>query len=69
MSPSRSLTAGAYVLLRIALALFAFVTLFHPDRNVAVAAAAIVLPLTIISIWRNRKIAAPKGGLRSQPAS
>jgi TRAP-type uncharacterized transport system fused permease subunit len=43
--------------LRILLALAAFVTLFHPSTNVAIAAAAIVLPATLIGIGCHRRIA------------
>ena len=57
------------ILLRVALAVVAFVTLFHPDGNVAVAAAAVVLPATIVGIWRHRLIAPQTGALQSQPAS
>ncbi len=57
------------ILLRATLALFAFVTLFHPDGNVAMAAAAVALPATIYGVWRHRQIAPPKSALQSQPAS
>jgi TRAP transporter 4TM/12TM fusion protein len=55
---------AADVSLRILLALVAFVTLFHPSGNVAVAAAAIVLPATLFGIWRHRHFALPKAGLQ-----
>ncbi|MBI4207084.1 MAG: TRAP transporter permease [Betaproteobacteria bacterium] len=57
------------ILLRVALAFFAFVTMFHPDANVAMAAAAVALPATMVGIWRHRQIAPSKGGLQSQPVS
>jgi TRAP-type uncharacterized transport system fused permease subunit len=57
------------ILWRIALTLFAFVTMFHPDGKMAMAAAAIALPATIVGIWRHRRIAPLKGGLQSQPVS
>ena len=55
--------------LRATLALFAFVTMFHPDGNVAIAAAAFVLPAMIYGVICHRRIAPPKGGLQSQPVS
>jgi TRAP transporter 4TM/12TM fusion protein len=61
--------SAADILLRVALALVAFVTLFHADGNVSMAAAAIALPATMLGIWRHGRIAPPKGGLQSQPAS
>jgi TRAP-type uncharacterized transport system fused permease subunit len=65
----RFLDASAVDLaLRVLLALVACVTLFHPAGNVALAAAVVVLPATIVGIWRHRRIAQPKGALRSQPA-
>jgi TRAP transporter 4TM/12TM fusion protein len=57
------------ILLRVALAVVGFVTLFHPDGNASLAAAAFVLPATVLGIWRHRLIAAPPSGLQTQPAS
>jgi TRAP-type uncharacterized transport system fused permease subunit len=57
------------ILLRVALAVVAFVTLFHPDGNVAVVAAAVVLPATMAGIWRHRLIAPRTGALQSQAVS
>jgi TRAP transporter 4TM/12TM fusion protein len=57
------------ILLRAALAVVAFVTLFHPDGNVAVVAAAVVLPATIVGIWRHRLIAPQTGALQPHPVS
>jgi TRAP transporter 4TM/12TM fusion protein len=55
--------------LRVALAALAFVVMFHPDGNVALAAAALVLPATVYGVVRHRKIAPLKSGLQPQPAS
>jgi TRAP transporter 4TM/12TM fusion protein len=52
--------AAGDLLLRIALALVACVVLFLPDGTLATAAAAIILPATLIGIWRHRKISPPK---------
>jgi TRAP-type uncharacterized transport system fused permease subunit len=57
------------ILLRVALAVVAFVTLFHPDAGAALAAAAVALPATVYGVWRHRKIARPKVRLQPQPAS
>jgi len=54
------------VALRIAVAIAAAATLFHPDDKVALAAAAITLPLVLIGIWRHREIAPPKSALELQ---
>lgn len=56
-------------LLRATLALFAFVTLFHPDNGVATAAGAVTLAATAYGVLRHRRIASPKGALEPQPAS
>ncbi|HEX8013128.1 MAG TPA: TRAP transporter large permease subunit [Casimicrobiaceae bacterium] len=60
---------GGNILLRAMLALFALVTLLHPDASVAAASAAVTLAATIYGVWRHRQIASPKSGLQSQPAS
>ena len=57
------------ILLRVALGVFAFITLFHPDDEMAMAAAAVVLPATIFGVMRHRRIAPPKSELQTQPAS
>ncbi|OGA01007.1 MAG: hypothetical protein A3I00_02700 [Betaproteobacteria bacterium RIFCSPLOWO2_02_FULL_64_12] len=57
------------ILLRVTLAVFALVTLFHPDANVATASAAFALAATIYGVMRHRQIAPPKSVLQSQPAS
>ena len=56
------------ILLRATLALFAFVTMFHPDGNVAMVSAAFALAATIYGVMRHRQIAPPKG-LQAQPVS
>jgi TRAP-type uncharacterized transport system fused permease subunit len=60
--------AAGDMALRVALALVAFIALFHPDGKVAIAAASVVLPVTLIGIWRHRRLADSKIGLQSQPA-
>lgn len=62
------LNRGSNVMLRAALALASFVVMFHPNGDVALGAAAVVLPVTIYGIYRHRRIARPKRGLQSQPA-
>jgi TRAP-type uncharacterized transport system fused permease subunit len=58
---------GANMMLRAALALASFVVMLHPDGNVALAMAVLVLPATVVGVWRHRHIAPPKTGLQSQP--
>jgi TRAP-type uncharacterized transport system fused permease subunit len=55
------------IALRSGLAVFAFVTMFHPDARVATASAAFALAATIFGVMRHRRIAPPKGGLQAQP--
>jgi TRAP-type uncharacterized transport system fused permease subunit len=57
--------AAANVLLGILLAAFSFVVLLHPDNNVAIAAAVVVLPATLLGVWRHRLIAPV--GMELQP--
>ncbi len=57
------------ILLRVMLALFAFVTMFHPDGTMAIAAAAFALPAMVYGVIRHRQIAGPKSGLQAQPVS
>jgi TRAP-type uncharacterized transport system fused permease subunit len=59
---------GGDVMLRGMLALFALVTLLHPDEATATAVGAATLAATLIGIWRHRLIAGPKEGLQVQPA-
>jgi TRAP-type uncharacterized transport system fused permease subunit len=48
------------VLLRSTLAMFSLVCMLHPDQRMSIAAAAVVLPATLIGIWRHRRFGAPK---------
>jgi hypothetical protein len=59
----------ADILLRSLLALVSFVVMFHPNGNVAVAAAVIALPAIVYGVFRHRLIAPPKSGLRPEPTS
>jgi TRAP transporter 4TM/12TM fusion protein len=49
---------GGNVLLRVAIALVAFVVIFHPNDTYAVLAAAILLPATVLGAFRHRLVAA-----------
>ena len=60
---------AADVALRALLAMFAFVTMFHPDANVAMGSAVFALAGTIYGVARHRRIAPPKGVEVLQPAS
>jgi TRAP transporter 4TM/12TM fusion protein len=51
---------GGNILLRAALTLASLIVMFHPDGKVAIAFAALVLPATVVAVWRHRKIAPPK---------
>ena len=57
------------LVLRIALAVFAFITMFHPDDAMAIAAAAFTLPATVYGVIRHGRIGGPKSGLQPQPVS
>jgi TRAP transporter 4TM/12TM fusion protein len=60
---------SANIPLRAALALVSFVVIFHPDDQIALAAAAVVLPVVIFGIMRHRIVAPPKAGeAQPQPA-
>jgi len=59
---------AADILLRVMLAVVAFVTMFHPDGNMAMVAAAITLPATIYGVMRHRRIAPLTGAGELQPA-
>jgi TRAP transporter 4TM/12TM fusion protein len=59
---------AADVALRAALAIIAFVTMFHPDDRVAAATGAFVVAALVAGVWRHRRIAPPKGGFEPQPA-
>jgi TRAP transporter 4TM/12TM fusion protein len=62
---------GANAALRVLLALVSLVVLLHPNNDMALAAAVIVLPATIYGVVRHRRVAPPKSGsgLQSQTAS
>jgi TRAP-type uncharacterized transport system fused permease subunit len=60
---------GVNILVRAALALAAFVVMFHPDINVSIMVAVIVVAATFYGVQRHRQIAPPKGVLLTQPAS
>ncbi len=60
---------GGDIMLRAMLALFSFVTMFHPDDRVAAATGAVVVAALFVGISRHRRIAPPKSGMQSQPAS
>jgi hypothetical protein len=55
------------VIMRAALALATFVVMFHPDGNVSLMVAVIVVPATLFGVIRHRKIAPPKSETQSQP--
>jgi len=59
---------AADIALRALLAVFAFVTMFHPDGNVAMASAVFALAGSIYGVARHRRIAPPRGGGALQPA-
>ena len=46
--------------LRIGLAALSFVVLLHPDDTWALAAAAIVLPVTLFGVWRHANLGGPE---------
>ncbi|MCZ7657962.1 MAG: TRAP transporter fused permease subunit [Xanthobacteraceae bacterium] len=50
---------AADVMLRSLLALFALVAMLHPSDGVALGTALVVLPATLLGIWRHRTVAAP----------
>ena len=62
-------TPAADLALRVALAMVAFVTMFHPDNRAATAAGIIAAVMLVAGIVRHGQIAVPKEGLQSQPAS
>jgi hypothetical protein len=51
---------GADVMLRAAMALVAFVVIFHPNDTYAVLAAASLLPAIVFGVFRHRLVAAPR---------
>jgi len=60
-------TAGN-IPLRIGLAALSFVALLHPNNTWALAAAAIVAPVTLFGVWRHVNLGGPATDLRLQPA-
>jgi hypothetical protein len=62
-----SLNRGSNMILRAALTLASFVVMFHPNTNVSIMVAVIVVPVTFYGVIRHRKIAPPKDELQSQP--
>jgi len=59
-------TRSSNILLRAVLAAASFVMMFHPDTNVSLMMAVIVLPATFYGVIRHRRIAPPKEEI--QPA-
>jgi TRAP transporter 4TM/12TM fusion protein len=51
------------IVLRIALAGIALVTMFHPNQTVSWMVAIPVAAVIVIGIWRHRIVAPPKGGV------
>ncbi len=47
------------IALRLLLAAVSFVVMFHPDQAISIAVAAIVLPATVVGIWRHRLVVPP----------
>jgi TRAP-type uncharacterized transport system fused permease subunit len=51
------------IVLRLALAAIALVTMFHPNETVSWMVAIPVTAVILIGIWRHRIVAPPKGGI------
>jgi TRAP transporter 4TM/12TM fusion protein len=51
---------SADILYKAALALASFVVMFHPDQEVALLVAAVVLPAVIFGVYRHRLISSPE---------
>jgi TRAP transporter 4TM/12TM fusion protein len=51
------------IVLRVALAVIALVTMFHPNETVSWMVAIPVAAVILIGIWRHRIVAPPKGGV------
>jgi TRAP transporter 4TM/12TM fusion protein len=47
------------VALRLLLAAVSFLTMFHPDQTVSIAAAVLLLPAVLVGIWRHRLVVPP----------
>jgi TRAP-type uncharacterized transport system fused permease subunit len=56
------------IMMRAALALVSFVVMFHPNTNVSIMVAVIVVLATFYGVIRHRKIAPPREELQPQPA-
>jgi hypothetical protein len=56
-------------LLRVLLAVVAFVTMFHPDDTLVWTTGFIVLTGVVVGVWRHRQIAPPKPAAESAIAS
>lgn len=59
----------ANMVLRITLAAFACIALFHPDEAIAWAGAAAVLPMTVFGVWQHKRLVSPPPALQAQPAT
>jgi TRAP-type uncharacterized transport system fused permease subunit len=59
----------ADTVVRAALAIASLVVMFHPNGDVALVVAVIVLVGTVWAVVRHKRIASPKSGVQSQPAS
>ena len=51
------------IVLRLALAVIALITMFHPNETVSWMVAIPVTAVILIGIWRHRIVAPPKGGM------
>ncbi len=51
------------IVLRVALAVIALITMFHPNETVSWMVAIPVTAVILIGIWRHRIVAPPKGGV------
>jgi TRAP transporter 4TM/12TM fusion protein len=60
--------AAANAILRLGLAALSFVVLLHPDTNMAIAAAGLVVPITLLGIWRHSRLAERHHALQLSPA-
>jgi TRAP transporter 4TM/12TM fusion protein len=54
--------------LRLGLAALSLVVLLHPDDTWALAAAAIVLPVTLFGVWRHANLGGPETSMQLSPA-
>jgi TRAP-type uncharacterized transport system fused permease subunit len=54
--------------LRIGLAALSFVVLLHPNDMWALAAAAVVMPITLFGVWRHANLGGPETTLQLKPA-